>query len=80
VTLLILALLGVDALPFSLWKWSTPTAYARETIVILTSGTTWTVPSDWDDAETNTIEIIGGGAGGNQGTNGSMIPVVPQRR
>ncbi len=30
--------------------------------VILTSGTTWTVPSNW--SSTNTIEVIGGGGGG----------------
>ncbi len=31
--------------------------------VVLTSGTTWTVPADWVDAN-STIEVIGGGAGG----------------
>jgi hypothetical protein len=32
----------------------------------LTSGTTWTVPSDWNTAS-NTIEVIGGGGGGQTG-------------
>src|SRR3989344_4669422 len=41
---------------------------APQTIVIaplvLTSGTVWVVPSDWDNAS-NTIEVIGGGGGGD---------------
>lgn len=32
-------------------------------VIFLTSGTTWTVPADWDSAN-NTIEAIGGGGGG----------------
>lgn len=32
--------------------------------VFLTSGTSWTVPADWNDAD-NTIELIGGGGGGS---------------
>jgi hypothetical protein len=32
----------------------------------LTSGSTWTVPSDWNNAA-NKIEVIGGGGGGNGG-------------
>ena len=36
-------------------------------LVYLTSGTSWTVPSDWN-SETNSIEVIGGGGGGGQGT------------
>jgi hypothetical protein len=35
-------------------------------VVFLTSGTTWTVPSDWNSSD-NTIEVIGGGGGGAQG-------------
>jgi hypothetical protein len=31
-------------------------------VIFLTSGTTWTVPSDWSN--TNTVEAIGGGGGG----------------
>ena len=43
-------------------------AHAASTTIILsptilTSGTTWVVPSDWDNAS-NTIEVIGGGGGG----------------
>src|ERR1700756_611559 len=34
--------------------------------VILTSGTTWTVPSDWSGG--NTIECIGGGGAGETGS------------
>ncbi|MGJ5135615.1 RHS repeat-associated core domain-containing protein [Bradyrhizobium oligotrophicum] len=37
--------------------------------VFLTSGSTWTVPSDWNGAN-NTIEVIGGGGGG-AGSNAS---------
>jgi hypothetical protein len=44
------------------------------TTVVLTSGTTWTVPDDWNSFN-NTIEVIGAGAGGgrpsNGGTNGA---------
>ena len=32
-------------------------------VVVLTSGTSWTVPADWSNAN-NTIEVIGGGGGG----------------
>jgi len=39
------------------------TAYAADTVVFLTSGTSWAVPSDWDSSA-NTIEVIGGGGGG----------------
>ena len=35
------------------------------TIVFLSSGTTWTVPSDWQDGAT--IQVIGGGGGGGGG-------------
>jgi hypothetical protein len=34
----------------------------------LTSGTTWTVPSDWNNSS-NTIECIGGGAAGDKGND-----------
>lgn len=37
-----------------------------EAATFLTSGTTWTVPNDWDSSN-NTIEIIGGGGGGGTG-------------
>lgn len=36
---------------------------------ILTTGTTWTVPSDWTDGN-NTIEVIGGGGAGRTDTTG----------
>jgi len=39
-------------------------------VIFLTSGTTWTVPSDWNSSN-NSIETIGGGAGGAQGTSAS---------
>lgn len=35
--------------------------------VYLTSGTTWNVPSDWNDAN-NSVEVIGGGGNGRQTT------------
>ena len=35
---------------------------ASATTVFITSGTSWTVPSDWTN--TNTIEVIGGEGGG----------------
>ena len=34
---------------------------------IITSGTTWSVPADWNNAD-NKIEAIGGGGGGSAGT------------
>lgn len=36
-------------------------------VIFLTSGTSWTVPSDWDSSN-NTIEVIGGGGGGRDGS------------
>lgn len=35
-------------------------------VIVLTSGTSWTVPSDWNNGA-NTIEVIGGGGGGSGG-------------
>ena len=43
------------------------TAYATQ--VFLTTGSSWTVPSDWNDGN-NTIEVIGGGGGGGGGVSG----------
>lgn len=40
-----------------------PRAHAADTVIFLTSGTSWTVPSDWNSSN-NTIEVIGGGGGG----------------
>ncbi len=39
------------------------TALATSNVVYLTSGSTWTVPDDWNSAS-NTIEVIGGGGSG----------------
>src|SRR5487761_228627 len=39
-------------------------AYSK--IVFLTSGTAWTVPSDWNSAD-NQIEAVGAGGGGSNG-------------
>lgn len=46
--------------------------FAFATTVYLTSGTTWTVPADWNSAN-NSIEVIGGGGGG--GFGGGVIMV-----
>ena len=40
-------------------------------VIILTSGTSWTVPADWNNAN-NTIEVIGGGGGGSSSAAGSQ--------
>lgn len=39
-----------------------------ESAVFLTSGSSWTVPADWDNAN-NSIEVIGAGGGGGGGSN-----------
>ena len=44
-------------------------SYAHATVIFLTSGTSWVVPSDWNSAN-NTVEVIGGGGGGADSTNG----------
>jgi hypothetical protein len=41
-----------------------------DTVVILTSGSSWTVPADWNPAA-NTIEAIGGGAAGGASVGGT---------
>lgn len=46
--------------PFLVW----PTRASAATVIYLTSGTSWTVPYDWDD-NANTIEVIGGGGAGS---------------
>jgi len=38
-------------------------------VIFLTSGVTWTVPSDWNSSN-NTIEVIGGGSNSDTGGNG----------
>lgn len=50
-----------------LWALLACTASATPTHVYLTSGTTWSVPSDWDTT-TNTIECLGAGGDGSAGT------------
>lgn len=44
-------------------------AHAATVVEIITSGTTWTVPADWNNSD-NTIEVIGGGGGGGNGGAG----------
>ena len=41
-------------------------AFAHATTVYLTSGSQWTVPSDWNNSN-NTVEAYGGGGGGGGG-------------
>ena len=45
------------------------TVILNATVVVLTSGTSWTVPDDWSD--NNKIEVIGGGGGGDSDTGGN---------
>ena len=47
----------------------TPSAHASTLTIVLTSGTTWEVPANWNP-DNNTIHLIGGGGGGGRGTNG----------
>ena len=39
------------------------------TVIFLTSGTTWTVPSDWNDSSNTIVCIGGGGSGGGAGAS-----------
>ncbi len=50
---------GTEWCPFSGCVHASPTP----TVVFLTTGTSWTVPSNWNSSN-NTIEVIGGGGGG----------------
>jgi hypothetical protein len=43
------------------------------TVIVLTSGSSWTVPSNWCSLN-NTIEVIGGGGGGGPGDPGTNGP------
>ena len=52
-------------------------ASAGTVVVFLTSGTSWTVPSDWNNAA-NTVEVIGGGGGGSNGADGVGVGVGAQ--
>jgi hypothetical protein len=45
-------------------------AHAATVTVVLTSGSTWTVPQNWNSAS-NTIEVIGGGGSGAEGQVGT---------
>src|SRR5258708_6889648 len=40
-----------------------PIARAQTTVIFITSGTSWTIPNDWNSAN-NQIEVIGGGGNG----------------
>ncbi len=44
-------------------------------MIFLTSGTSWTVPSDWNNAA-NTIEVIGGGGGSNAGVMNNPVNIL----
>lgn len=47
-----------------------PTADQKpNVVVVLTSGTTWAVPANWNNAN-NTIEVVGAGGGGNNSVGG----------
>jgi len=43
--------------------YSNDTTFDPYSTIFFTSGTSWTVPADWNDSD-NTIEVIGGGGGG----------------
>lgn len=58
--ILLILVVFVSTLLFFIYR---PKAHAQ---LFLTSGTTWTVPSDWNNSD-NTIEVIGGGGGGGGG-------------
>ncbi|BAM86886.1 exported hypothetical protein [Bradyrhizobium oligotrophicum S58] len=60
---------GLRGLALALLMGSAVPSGAGAAQIFLTSGSTWTVPSDWNSAN-NTIEVIGGGAGG-AGSNAS---------
>lgn len=47
-----------------------PEPPSGDTVIFLTSGSSWTVPADWNNAS-NTIEVIGGGGGGELNTPGN---------
>lgn len=73
----VLVVTGLIAMPSLVPSWASAlicgagTASGSNCIVYLTSGTSWTVPYDWDSSS-NTIEVIGGGAngGGSSGMSG----------
>ena len=46
------------------------------TQIVLTSGTSWTVPDDFDP-NSNTVECIEGGTDGNKGQNGRLASKAP---
>lgn len=58
----ILSLIGVT-LPLAFISAPPKVGAATQKVIFLTSGTSWTVPSDWND-NNNSIEVIGGGGGG----------------
>src|SRR5205823_1534731 len=55
----VLALVGLALIPVS----PVVAACSATVTVFLTSGTSWTVPHNWDSTS-NTIEAVGGGGGG----------------
>ncbi|MBS1970957.1 MAG: hypothetical protein JSU04_11655 [Bdellovibrionales bacterium] len=55
-------------IPFAFWKGPTPTPIVCVNKVLLTNGTTWTIPGGW---LTNfQVEMIGAGGAGGVGTSG----------
>jgi sugar lactone lactonase YvrE len=68
--------LAIFAAFFLAWLSAPCLAVAQTTVIFLTSGTSWTVPNNWNNAN-NTIEVIGSGGahlstagGGYTGGNG----------
>ena len=49
--------------------------YADATTVYLTSGSSWTVPSDWGNSGA-VIEVVGGGGGGSAGAGAAVAGLV----
>lgn len=49
--------------------YTTGTPSGSANTVFLTSGSTWTVPSDWDNTK-NSVEVLGGGGGGSGNASG----------
>lgn len=49
-----------------------PEPPSGDTVIFLTSGSSWTVPADWNSAS-NTIEVIGGGGGGGGGRSRPVL-------
>lgn len=54
----------------STWRTVKLASPSATNVIVLTSGTTWSVPSEWNNAN-NTIEVVGGGGGGGPGNGNS---------